>query len=286
MILRIKVLVLTLMLGIAVAIPCQDATAQTATGAQKMDPKTIVGTVDGQDISLGSLMLIYDRLPDQVKQMGFQALFPTLLERAVDGKLIAKAARDAGVDKMELAKKRLSEVEDQIISEIYLTERIGKEITDESLKERYDATAGDMVKEELNARHILLAKKEEAEAVIDELSKGADFAALAKEKSTGPSGASGGDLGWFSAEQMVPEFSAAAQALEPGSFTEEPVKTQFGWHVIKLEDRRKSEPPSFESSKQKLSAEMTQEYIKSILDNLRSSAEIARFDLSGAPVKQ
>ena len=118
------------------------------------------------------------------------------------------------------------------------------------------------------------SNEEAAREVIGLLDGGADFAELAKERSTGPSGPKGGDLGYFSAGQMVPEFSQAAAALEPGSYTKEPVKTQFGWHVIKLEDRRIAAPPPFEEIEQQLREQVARETLKVVLDGLREDADI------------
>ncbi len=127
---------------------------------------------------------------------------------------------------------------------------------------------------EQHARHILVASEEDARAVITELDGGADFVELAKERSTGPSGPRGGDLGYFTSDQMVPEFSAAAQTLEPGQYTKDPVQTQFGWHVIKLEDRRESAPPSFADMEPQLRQEMTRENVETVLSELREDADV------------
>ena len=139
-------------------------------------------------------------------------------------------------------------------------------------------------REEAHALHILLDTEDQAKAVIAELDKGGDFAALAKQHSTDPGGAEGGDLGWFSAEQMVPEFSQAAFALAPGTYSKEPVKSQFGWHVILLADKRTSEAPPFEQLRDQLASEMTRELINEKLKALRSGVEVERFGPDGTPI--
>ena len=137
----------------------------------------------------------------------------------------------------------------------------------------------------LESTHEELVKTEdEAKAIIKNLRGGADFEATAKEKSTGPSGPNGGDLGFFGKGQMVPEFEKAAFALKKGKITDTPVKTQFGWHIIKVDDRRKSEPPSFDSIKQKLRTEISQEAGSKYVSGLRKEAKIERFDLDGKPL--
>jgi peptidyl-prolyl cis-trans isomerase C len=140
--------------------------------------------------------------------------------------------------------------------------------TEDELKALYEEQMGSAPPMEFKARHILVESQGEANDVIAQLADGADFVELAKEKSTGPSGPSGGDLGWFPPDRMVPAFSQAVQALENGAYTQEPVQTQFGWHVILREDSRESVPPPFESVrdalKQQVEGQKLQEYIESL----------------------
>jgi peptidyl-prolyl cis-trans isomerase C len=140
-------------------------------------------------------------------------------------------------------------------------------------------TSGDQVK----ARHILLDNEEKALQIIKNLQDGEEFSKLASEHSTGPSAASGGDLGWFGEGQMVPEFSKAAFALNPGDIVTQPVKTQFGWHVIMVEDRKIAAPPSFEESKEQLASDMSQTLLKQMIEELRAKAKIIRFQADGKP---
>ena len=141
-------------------------------------------------------------------------------------------------------------------------------------------TSGDQVK----ARHILLDSEQKALQIIKKLQDGEEFSKLASEHSTGPSAASGGDLGWFGEGQMVPEFSKAAFALNPGDIVTQPVKTQFGWHVIMVEDRKIAAPPSFEEAKEQLASDMSQKLLKQMIEELRSRAKIIRFQVDGKPV--
>ena len=136
----------------------------------------------------------------------------------------------------------------------------------------------------MSARHILVEKEDDAKAIIAALDKGADFATLAKEKSTDPAKDNGGDLGFFSREDMVPEFADAAFKLQKGEYTKTPVHSQFGWHVIKVEDRRTAAPPSFEDSKQQLTNELAREVIGAKIKDLRSGAKIEMFALDGSPL--
>jgi peptidyl-prolyl cis-trans isomerase C len=147
-------------------------------------------------------------------------------------------------------------------------------VTDEMAKQLYETQLGAPGKE-YKASHILVETQDEAVAIIGELDGGADFAELAKSKSTGPSGASGGQLGWFAPAQMVQPFSAAAAELEKGSYSKEPVETQFGWHVILLEDTRERTPPSFEEVKDRLKLVMANKRLQEHLQEVRAAADIA-----------
>jgi peptidyl-prolyl cis-trans isomerase C len=146
-------------------------------------------------------------------------------------------------------------------------------VSDEAAQELYDAQIGKPGKE-YNARHILVDSEEEAKAVIELLDKGSDFSELAKEKSTGPSGSSGGKLGWFGDGQMVAPFSEAAAKLEKGQYTKEPVQTQFGWHVIILDDTRESTPPPFEDVKDRLKMLLANQQLQQHVEELKNSASI------------
>lgn len=266
-------------------IPTQ-LSAQTApqTAAPAPDPATtVVAKIGDETVYLLEILQMVQRLPDQYKQMPLQSLYPSLLDRAVDSRLVAIAGRAAGFADNAAVKKRLGELEGQIISEVFLTETIGKQVTEEALREIYEESKADMAgSEQVKARHILLETEEDAQKVIEELAAGADFAELASERSTGPSASNGGDLGWFGKDQMVPEFSAAAFALESGDITTEPVKTQFGYHVILVEDRKAAEPPAFDEARQQLTSEMTQRLLKDLIEGLRANNKVERFNFDGS----
>ena len=181
-------------------------------------------------------------------------------------------------------KKRLSEIEDQIVSEIFLTKTIGAQVTEPALRKIYQETklqmAGD---DQVKARHILLDKEEKALQILKKLQSGEEFSKLASEHSTGPSAASGGDLGWFGKRQMVPAFSKAAFALSPGDIVTQPVKTQFGWHIIMVEDRRAARPPTFKEAQEQLASNLSQTLLKELIETLRKTSKIERFQTDGTP---
>ena len=252
---------------------------------EKMETK-IVATVDGKPIFLSEIIGMAQRLPEQYRKMSLEAVYPSLLTRAIDSKLVTLEGRRAGFSKDPDVKKRLLDVEDQIISEIFLTKTIGSQVTEEALQKIYSETKSEMASgDQIKARLILLDSEEKAMEIIKKLQAGGEFAKLASEYSTGPSAASGGDLGWFGEGQMVPEFSKAAFALNPGDIVTKPVKTQFGWHIILVEDRKVSAPPSFDEAKEQLASTMSQKLLKELIETLRTKAKIVRFQADGTPVK-
>lgn len=263
----------------------QPATDKAASAAETDPNKVVVARIGDTTVTLADLAAMRDELPPQYRQMPLQAIYPALLERAIDGQLIAQAARAAKVGERADVQRRVQRAEDQVLSQVYLSEEIAAQATEEALQKRYEqAVADSSDRQEAHARHILVETEDQAKAVIAELDKGGDFAALAKQHSTDPGGADGGDLGWFSAEQMVPEFSEAAFAMQPGSYSKQPVKSQFGWHVIMLVEKRTAEAPPFEQLRDQLASELTRELITKKLEQLRTGVKVERFAPDGSPI--
>ena len=257
----------------------------TPGGVLAADDDPVVATVNGTKILKSMLVTAQQLLPEQYQKISLMQIYPALVDTVIDMKLSAADARKKRLHETEEFKVLMSRIEDQMLQRTVLQAEVDKALTEEALKRRYDALIADEKSStEVHARHILVKTKEEANDIIEQLQNGASFEVTAKEKSTGPSATSGGDLGFFGKGQMVPEFEKAAFSLRKGKFTDTPVKTQFGWHIIKLEDRRKSEPPSFESIKQKLQTEISQETGAEYVSGLRKEAKIERFDLDGKPL--
>ena len=243
---------------------------------------TIVAKVNGLKIYKSMLVSAQRLLPQQYQKIPLEQIYPALVDTVIDMKLSAADARRRNLHKTGDFKVLMARIEDQMLQRTALQNEIDKALTDEALKKRYN----DLIKKsetssELRARHILVKTESDAKAIIKELNEGADFEATAKNKSTGPSGPNGGDLGFFGKGQMVPEFEKAAFALDEGEITSSPVKTQFGWHIIKVEGYRKTEPPTFASVKQKLETEISQEVSAAYVSALRKLAKIERYDLDG-----
>jgi peptidyl-prolyl cis-trans isomerase C len=270
-------------LTVLVSGPTLAQTTAPAPNAQQIDPNTtVVAKVGDAPVYLIDLLQMMDDLPAQYRQVPFQQIFPALLERAVDTKLLAAAARESDIAEDEDVQRRVQAAEDRVLSQAWLNTSIASQITDELIEERYASVSAEQAGgEEMRARHILLETEADATKVIDDLKAGADFAKLAEERSTGPSAVEGGDLGWFGKGQMVPEFETATLALAPGKFTETPVQTQFGWHVILLEDKRTAEAPPLDQIRDQITANLTRELIEEKLEALREDAKIQTFNLDG-----
>ncbi|MCG8692589.1 MAG: peptidylprolyl isomerase [Minwuiales bacterium] len=276
----------TLIVAIAVAATTITVAshAQNNQGALPSED-TVVAVVNGNEVKLGELVRLMQTLPEQYRQVPLPMLYPQLLDQVVSRKLMAEAARKQNLQDDPDTKARIAALEERVLQQSYLTKRIDELITEEKLRAAYDEqianTPGGV---EVHARHILLETEEAAKAVIEEINGGGDFAEVAKAKSTGPSASQGGDLGYFTKEQMVPEFAEAAFSMAKGDVSAEPVQTQFGWHVIKVEDRREQAPPSFADSVAELRQSMIQDVIGQVVDDLRGAAEVEEFDLEGNPL--
>lgn len=243
----------------------------------------VVAVVNGAKILRSDVENAQSNLPKEYQGIPMEQIFPMLLTSMIDSKLIAADARARKLDENEEFKTNVALVMDQLLERYAVQKEIAAAISDEKLRALYDAGAVE-TGSEIQARHILVKTLEEANVIIKSLDGGADFAELAKEKSTGPSGPRGGDLGYFGKGQMVPPFEEAAFALKPGTYTKTPVQTQFGFHVIKVEADRAAQPPSFEDSVEKLRADAAQAAGGAYVERLRGDAKIERFDIDG--VKQ
>lgn len=255
--------------------------AQTPAPAAE-DP--VVARVNGAEVRRSDVMLAIENLPAQYRQLPPEMLFGGVVSQIIDRKLVAQAAEKGKLGDDPVVKQRVASIRERVLQEAYLSREIEKEMTDNNLRARYEKQVKNAPgREEVHARHVLVQNEADAKAVIEDLRKGGDFAEVAKKRSTGPSAANGGDLGYFSREQMVPEFAEAAFAMKKGEVSTAPVKTQFGWHVIKVEDRRTAPPPSFEDSVNDLRQEMAQELIQARMEALRKDAKIERFGPDGKP---
>ena len=243
--------------------------------AQDAGDDPVVATVNGTELHVSDVIASARDLPRAYQEQIGQ-YFPALVERLIDLELLAEEGRRQGLQNDAEVKAQVADFESQAVRAALLDRYVRAGLTDDAVRAKYDEFVAQFQPErEIRARHILVATEDEAKAIIAELDAGGDFAAIAKEKSTDTgSGAQGGDLGFFTAEQMVPEFSAAAFALAPGAYTAAPVKSQFGWHIIKVEEARETAPPSFEQARPQIEDALSRDLVTKLRLSLRETAEI------------
>lgn len=270
-------LALALALAAAPAALAQAPTPATPPG----DP--VVARVDGEPILLSDVAAAARELPEELRGAPPQMLYPLLLDQMIAGRAITAAARRAGLDREEEVRARIRRAEELELQQAWLTREIGSRVTDEAVRARYDREiASRPAEEEVRARHILVPTESEARAALAEIRAGADFTAVAQRRSTGPGAREGGDLGFFRRGDMVPEFANAAFALQAGQVSENPVRSPFGWHVIKVEERRRAAPPPFEEVAQAIRQQLLEAEVQAAVERARAAARIERFNLDGS----
>lgn len=242
------------------------------------DANPVLAKVNGSEIRQSDVNLAEEELGAGLAQMDPAAKQENVLSFLIDMKIIAKAAEDKKIENSEEFKKRLAFARERLLMDRLLASEGKAAITDSAMKTVYtDASKQITNEQEVHARHILVPTEDEAKKVEEELKKGGDFAELAKKESKDPGASDGGDLGFFTKEQMVPEFSKVAFALEPGKISD-PVKTQFGWHIIKVEEKRARKAPDFDQVKPQIEQFVTRKAQADYVAKLRETAKIERLD--------
>jgi peptidyl-prolyl cis-trans isomerase C len=256
-------------IGLLAAVP---AAAQD----EAADAGTVVATVGGTEITLGHMIALRERLPEQYRQLPDDALFDGVLQQLINQEALSQAA-DETSPRTEL----VIENERRALRANSVLQGVAEDaVSDEAIEQAYEETYGDAEPTtEWNAAHILLETEEAANEIKAALDDGADFAELARERSTGPSGPNGGDLGWFGPGMMVPKFEETVSGLEPGSVSE-PFQTQFGWHVARLNEVREAEPPALEEVRPQLVEQVQQQAIEARVESVTEGVEVVREDPS------
>jgi peptidyl-prolyl cis-trans isomerase C len=243
----------------------------------------VVARVNGADVRQSDLAAAEEDLGGNIPQMTPEAKRDYLITFVGDMILVAKAAEAKKMGDTDDFKKKLAYARTKLLMEQLLQSEAKAAVNDAAMHKVYDEAIGQMKKEtEVHARHILVETEDEAKAVVAELKKGTDFAELAKAKSKDPGSADGGDLGYFTKDQMVPEFSEVAFKLDKGQLSE-PVKSQFGWHVIKVEDKRERQPPEFEKVKDQLENFLVRKSQSELITKLRAEGKIERVGAAATP---
>jgi peptidyl-prolyl cis-trans isomerase C len=244
--------------------------------AQAQDANTVVARVNGKDITVGHMILARATLPEQYQQLPDDVLFEGILKQLVEQTLLAG---DFSGDLPKRIALSLENEERSLIAGERVEALLSEALTDEAIQEAYNTRFADAIPaQEYNAAHILVETEEEALAIKTDLDGGADFATTAKEKSTGPSGPNGGSLGWFGKGAMVPSFEAAVVGLDVGAVSA-PVQTNFGWHLIILNETRNGSAPTLDKVRPELEDEIRQAAMAEVIDALTEKADI---DQTGA----
>jgi len=243
----------------------------------------VLATVNGAEITDKDVEIAYIEIGEQLANIPEAQRRRELVLYLIENELLASAARKDKLDEGAEAEARTKYYDRRALHDAYYNKNVRLAVDDAALRKVYDEEVAKLKpREEFHARHILVKTEEDAFEAIERINRGSDFAEVAKEMSTGPSGPKGGDLGYSPKGQMVPEFEKAALALEKGKVSE-PVKTQFGWHVIKLEDKRMSKPPSFEDVKATMKTGMIRQKAIEVISGLR---KVAKIDILDEDVKK
>lgn len=275
--LGIAALVTTASLSAAFA---QDATATPAdpaapAAAAAVNPDTVVATVGDESITEADMSFAAEDMAQDLAQMPPEERRAFLLRVLIDMKVMAQAARDAGMDQTELFAQRKVYLEERALRRAYFADAIAAQVTEEAARAEYDSYVAQFEpQEEVRASHILVETEDAAKAIKTELEGGADFATLARENSIDPGAANGGDLGFFSKGMMVAPFEEAAFALANAGDVSEPVQSQFGWHVIKLTEKRESTPPAFDQVAPQIQQQLLMQAFTAKVEELMSATEV------------
>lgn len=243
----------------------------------------LIALVEGHPIYLSHLGRAAQALPENLRGLPFDTLYPVLLDRLVDHEALVTMARREGLENRPDVQQEIQAATDRILEGAYLSQEANPKVTEAAIQARYNRQfANRPAAEEVRARHILVTSEGEARKVLDDLRKGADFATVARVLSKDPDGASGGDLGFFRREQVWPSFGDVAFSLQPGQVAPDPVKNEFGWHIIKVEEKRLVAPPSYSEVHDQLQQELLAAAVAQAVDRARGQLSIRRFNIDGS----
>lgn len=266
------------------------APAAAAAPAPTPDPKTVIATIDGTPITEADLELASQDFSEELAKVPAEQRRKAVLDVLVDLKLMATAAEAAGLDKSDEFQRRLALLRERALRNEFFRAKVDEAVTDDQVKKRYDTEIAKITPvEEVHAEHILVPTEDEAKAIIKDLDAGSDFAKIAKDKSKDPGSAPmGGDLGFFSKGKMVKEFDDAAFSLPVGSYSKTPIKTQFGYHVIKVVEKRQQPLPAFDEVKDQVRQLVLRDSFVATVDALRKASKVEILDpvLKVAPAAQ
>lgn len=286
-----SLLVCTALLGglsSVTAFPAQAADAPQAAPAQvAADPNMVLASVNDQKITLGDVQRAAANLPPEARQLQPSVIIPLLINQLIDQKAIQLQAEKEKLGEKPSVKAAMEAAANNILQNAYLEEQVSPKLTDNALKAYYqEHYASKKPEEEVHARHILVDSQAKAESIIRQLNKGANFAKLASSFSTDKAsgGTNGGDLGWFKRGDMIPDFSNVVFTMKPGSISQTPVHTQYGWHVIQVLGTRTAPVPSFEQLHDQIRRDMIRQEVRQVVDAAEKQAHIVHYDAKGQPI--
>jgi len=263
--------------------PARASEVVSLAGKTQAGEDPVVAIVDGHPVHLSTLGQASDTLPDALREMPFDTLYPALLQRTIDHQALAMMARRSGMDETPAIKREIEAAADRILEAAYLRRETAAAVTEDAIRTRYNQEfANRPATEEVRARHILLRTEAEAREVLRLLHDGGDFAALATSRSRDPDAKQGGDLGFFRREQVWPSFADMAFALQPGEVGPTAVHNEFGWHVIKVEERRLVAPPSLEDARETIRGELMAKAVQQAVARARAQLPIREFNSDGS----
>jgi peptidyl-prolyl cis-trans isomerase C len=269
--------------SVAVAPVAAQSAPPAAAGKPAAEADPVVGRVNGETVKRSDVMREAESLPPQFAQFPIDALWPLLLDRVLDRKLIAAAARKDGLVKDPDYQARMKDLEDRVLEQTFLEKRMAKQITEAAMQKRYATMVADMKPvTRIHARHILVKTRDEAVDILRDLAKGGDFAAIAKAKSQDGSARNGGDLGWITKDAVVGPFGDAAFALKNGETSKAPVQTEYGWHIIRVDEIQADYKPSYDEKRDEIQEALTQEVETAERNRLRSGAKLERLTPDGS----
>ena len=246
----------------------------------------MIASVDGYPIYLQDLNVAMQTLPEALRAMPFETLYPVLVDRLVDHQALVIMAKRAGLEDTPRIKLEIKRANERILEAAYLDLESRPKVTDQAVRDAYQRQfANRPATEEVRARHILVSTEAEARKIIEELRQGADFATVARTVSKDPDGKNGGDLGFFRREQVWPAFGDLAFSLPPGQIANTPIRNEFGWHVVKVEEKRQVASPGFSDIEAALRQELLAQAVRQTIDQARSSVIIRRFNLDGSELE-
>lgn len=276
-----QVKTLSIVMGFSVLMMTFPAAAQSAV----LGDEDVVATVNGEKILKKDVMDFIKKIPAEGQDP--EKIFPLVLDQMINDKLLEAEIVKTAVESDPAFIQKLEETKSQMVKAFYLEKYLKEKVSDKAIKSEYEKVKKENKgKKEVRARHILVSTEEEAKQVIKDLDGGAKFEDLAAKRSSDATAASrGGDLGWFVKDEMVPEFSEAAFKIKKGTYGKDPVKSQFGWHVIYVEDKRDRKVPGLEEVENIIRNKLSQDAVEKLVGDLRAKADIQRMDTTPEPAK-